>query len=137
MEDFRCPLSSVLKDRPLAAASLRLRGLGRRVHQPRPTRKPSPRLPIVTPLTGAQDDTTSAATTSSAALPPRLLGVRDAALYLGVSPFTVRNMIRDGRLQNVSVPGLTRVLVDRLDLDSLIETWKKEFRIRHPKNGAS
>jgi len=46
-------------------------------------------------------------------------------------------MIRDGRLQNVSVPGLTRVLVDRLDLDSLIETWKKEFRIRHPKNGAS
>jgi len=57
-------------------------------------------------------------------LPPRLLGVRAAGAYLGISPFTVRNMIRDGRLHVVRVPGLTRVLIDRLDLDQLIEGWK-------------
>lgn len=33
-------------------------------------------------------------------------------------------MVRDGRLHAVPVPGLKRILVDRVDLDRLIEAWK-------------
>jgi excisionase family DNA binding protein len=59
-----------------------------------------------------------------ASVSPRLLGIRDAARYLGVSPFTIRNMLRDKRLLPVAVPGLARVLLDVRDLDVLIEAWK-------------
>jgi excisionase family DNA binding protein len=58
-------------------------------------------------------------------VPPRLLGVREAGAYLGVSPFTIRNMVRDGRLPVVHVPGLTRVLLDIKDLDGLVDAWKR------------
>jgi len=61
--------------------------------------------------------------------PPRLLGVEAAAHYLGrLSPRSVRTLIDTGIIHRVRVPlgdgELRRVLVDRLELDVLIEQWK-------------
>src|SRR5262245_19267208 len=60
---------------------------------------------------------------------PRLLGCKDAARYVGVSTWTIRARLADGRLLRVKLPGavggvLERLLVDRLDLDRLIEAGK-------------
>ena len=62
-------------------------------------------------------------------VPPRLLEVDDAAAYLGVSSWTVRDLEAAGTLRRVSIPAeggrdLRRVLFDRNDLDRLIEAWK-------------
>jgi excisionase family DNA binding protein len=60
--------------------------------------------------------------------PARLLTIDAAASYLSVSPWTVRDLLHAGTLQKVSVPvgdrELRRVLLDRVDLDRLIEAWK-------------
>jgi excisionase family DNA binding protein len=112
-------VSARLEDRPLAAASLRLRGLRRRVrpqvHRPNP-----PALAVA--YTSPEEANTSA----PASVSPRLLGVKDAAHYLGLSPFTIRNMVKDRRLLAVAIPGLARVLLDVHDLDALIESWKSQ-----------
>jgi excisionase family DNA binding protein len=52
------------------------------------------------------------------------LGVRDAASYLGLSPFTIRNMVKDKRLLAVAIPGVVRILIDIRDLDALIDSIK-------------
>jgi hypothetical protein len=70
------------------------------------------------------DEQTSAPSAAGAALPPRLLGVRDAGRYLGLSPFTVRNMLKDGRLHAIAIPSVVRILVDVRDLDALIDGLK-------------
>jgi excisionase family DNA binding protein len=50
----------------------------------------------------------------------RLLSVDQAARYLALSPWTVRDMLADGRLQRVNVAGCRRVLLDRAALDAMI-----------------
>ena len=60
---------------------------------------------------------------------PRLLSLRAAANYLGVSPWTVRDLEARGVLKRVSVPlsagaELRKLLFDKVDLDHLIEAWK-------------
>jgi hypothetical protein len=60
---------------------------------------------------------------------PRLLDLRAAAAYLGVSPWTVRDLEANGTLRRVNVPSgpgrdLRKLLFDRKDLDHLVETWK-------------
>jgi len=60
---------------------------------------------------------------------PRLLNLKSAATYLGVSPWTVRDLEARGVLKRVSVPlstsaELRKLLFDKVDLDHLIETWK-------------
>ncbi len=65
---------------------------------------------------------------------PRLLGVREAAHYLGISAWSIREWIAAGVVPCVKVllPTTTkrrgetcrRVLVDVRDLDTLIERWK-------------
>jgi hypothetical protein len=60
---------------------------------------------------------------------PRLLGLRDAAQYVGVSTWTIRGWLAAGRLARVRLPGaaggdLERLLVDRLDLDQLVAEGK-------------
>lgn len=61
---------------------------------------------------------------------PRLLDLEGAARYLGnVSPWTIRDFIAAGQLTPVRLPGprgedLRRILLDRLDLDRLIEEGK-------------
>lgn len=58
----------------------------------------------------------------------RLLDVDDAAAYLGVSPWTIRDLEAAGTLKRVRVPlrgsELRKLLFDRADLDRLIEMWK-------------
>jgi hypothetical protein len=63
------------------------------------------------------------------ALAPRLLDVEAAALYLGaLSHRSIRTLIDTGVLRRVRVPlgqgELRRVLVDRVELDGLIDRWK-------------
>jgi excisionase family DNA binding protein len=58
-----------------------------------------------------------------------LLGVHEAAAYLGVSHWTLRDMVRAGSITPVRLPvaggrDLRRILLDRRDLDDLVEQSK-------------
>jgi len=60
---------------------------------------------------------------------PRLLDLEATAAYLGVSPWTVRDMESAGTLARVRLPlpnggELRKLLFDRQDLDRLVEAWK-------------
>ncbi len=62
----------------------------------------------------------------------RLLNVRQAATYLGLSAWTIRDLIASGYLARIMLPSsrnhgepTRRVLVDRLDLDALIERFRE------------
>ena len=60
---------------------------------------------------------------------PRLLDLQQAAQYLGVSPWTVRDLETSGVIPRVVIPlpngrELRKLLFDRADLDRLIESWK-------------
>jgi len=60
---------------------------------------------------------------------PRLLDLKATAAYLGVSPWTVRDLEFSGVLRRVNIPlgprrELRKLLFDRQDLDRLVETWK-------------
>jgi hypothetical protein len=62
-------------------------------------------------------------------IPPRLLDLKAAAAYLGVSPWTIRDLETNGTLRRVSIPlgagrDLRKLLFDRRDLDQLVESWK-------------
>jgi excisionase family DNA binding protein len=57
----------------------------------------------------------------SAPAAQRLLSLREAAAYLGVSRWTVSDWIKEGLLAAVRLPGSQRLVrVDRADLDELI-----------------
>jgi hypothetical protein len=61
--------------------------------------------------------------------PARLLDLAATAAYVGVSPWTVRDLEAAGTLHRVRVPvgqggELRKLLFDRQDLDRLIEAWK-------------
>jgi hypothetical protein len=56
----------------------------------------------------------------------RLVGLAEAATYLGVSPWTVRSLQWDGRLPRVNLS--RRLLFDLADLDRLVETEKERPR---------
>jgi hypothetical protein len=65
------------------------------------------------------------------AVVPRLLTVENAAIYLGLGEWSVRHLIYSGIIRRVRVPApgqgeIRRLLVDRQDLDVLVETWKYE-----------
>ena len=65
-----------------------------------------------------------------APLAPRLLDLHGAALYLGVSEWTVRDLEAGGVLPRVRLPlpnhkELRKILFDVHDLDHLIDTWKE------------
>ena len=55
---------------------------------------------------------------------PRLLSIRDAANELGVSAWTLRDLIAAGTLRAVQPPGVRRIWLDRRDIDRAIEAWK-------------
>ncbi len=59
----------------------------------------------------------------------RLLDLRTAAAYLGVSPWTVRDLEANGTLSRVRIPAkgknVRKLLFDRQDLDKVIEAWKQ------------
>ena len=97
--------------RPLADLSRRMRG------KPGRPRKPAP-------------DPVAAIAVTAARLPPRLLDVETSARYVGISPWTIRDLDAAGILSRVRIPlpnggELRRVLYDRADLDALVERWKE------------
>jgi hypothetical protein len=83
---------------------------------------------------------------------PRLLDLNQAAVYLNVSFWTVRDWCLAGHLPTVELPALTarkgdhqrrclrRVLVDRQDLDRFIDARKvnaRESSTSAPENAAA
>jgi excisionase family DNA binding protein len=57
---------------------------------------------------------------------PRLLDVEAAAVYLSVSPWTIRDLVAAGELHRVRLPvggqrEVRRLLLDRRDLDRLVD----------------
>jgi len=66
---------------------------------------------------------------------PRLLDLGSAAAYLGVSRSVVRQLVDTGKISRVLLPSprrpdenLDRFLVDKTELDSLIERNKERER---------
>jgi hypothetical protein len=61
---------------------------------------------------------------------PRLLDLDATAAYLGISPWTVRDLEGQGILRRVRVPlpigELRKLLFDREDLDHLVTLWKDD-----------
>jgi hypothetical protein len=73
--------------------------------------------------------TSATSALEGAPIAPRLLSLKAAAAYLGVSPWTVRDLEARRILKRVSVPlsagaELRKLLFDKVDLDRLIEAWK-------------
>jgi excisionase family DNA binding protein len=54
----------------------------------------------------------------------RLFDVPSAARYLGLSPWTIRDLIANGALPRVTIGDMRRILIDRHDCDQLIESSK-------------
>lgn len=71
--------------------------------------------------------------TESVAPAARVLSLKDAAVYLGVSYWTVRDLVLGGHIPTVRIPvpgshdgrSLRRILVDRRDLDAFIDRNKE------------
>ena len=55
-------------------------------------------------------------------LPPRLLSQHEAAAYLGISYWTLRDLTFRGEVPHVKIG--RRILVDRLDLDAYLDRAK-------------
>jgi hypothetical protein len=116
------------KELPLAVASVRLR---RAPGRPRKDRDTSSAVGTVAASGQAATGQTLRATAYEAVgrMPPRLLDLKAAAAYLGVSPWTIRDLEANGTLRRVSIPigagrDLRKLLFDRQDLDQLVESWK-------------
>lgn len=56
---------------------------------------------------------------------PRLLKTKQAAAYLAVSPWKLRNLVQAGEIACILGDGTTPWLFDRQDLDSWIERRKQ------------
>jgi len=101
----------------LAAAALRLRG--------KPGR---PRKHGSGPVATAEPAATTTAT-AMGAVAPRLFGLAEAAVYLGISSWSVRTLLDAGHVRRVTLPGRAgdgrRVLIDKADLDALVELGKR------------
>jgi excisionase family DNA binding protein len=109
---------------PLAAASARLR------------KRPGRPRKVLTPEAQTAHDALQRERLHArlAASPRRLLDVTQAAHYLAVSTWTIRDLIAAGRLPIVRLPGgqrsngelreVRRLLVDVRDCDTLIEHSK-------------
>jgi hypothetical protein len=59
----------------------------------------------------------------------RLLDIKTAAAYLGLSPWVLRDLVGQGIIPRVAIPlagggALRKILIDRQDLDQLIGAWK-------------
>jgi excisionase family DNA binding protein len=61
------------------------------------------------------------------AKPSRLLRTRDAAHYLSISPWTLRNLVRNGELPVVSDGEGSPWRFDQRDLDAYIERRRQTF----------
>lgn len=55
----------------------------------------------------------------------RLLDLKQAEVYSGISMWTLRDLIASGDLPVVRPPRLRRIWIDRADLDKAIAQWKE------------
>ena len=55
----------------------------------------------------------------------RLLNLKAAEQYSGISAWTLRDLIASGELPAVRPPRLRRLWIDRADLDRAIAGWKE------------
>lgn len=55
----------------------------------------------------------------------RLLDLKAAEIYSGISAWTLRDLIASGDLPVVRPPRLRRIWIDRADLDRAIAEWKE------------
>jgi hypothetical protein len=67
---------------------------------------------------------------------PRLLDLKSAANYLGISPSALRLLVDNGQIARVFLPNprrpmenMDRFLVDKAELDQLIEKNKERERL--------
>ncbi len=110
--------------KPLAAAAERLR------RKPGRPRKVSGQVVGIASAEDGEDKRPRWSKLALEAIVPRLMSLEQAALYLGVSPWTVRDLEAAGVLSRVRIPlknngELRKLLFDREDLDRLIEGWKE------------
>jgi len=125
-------MSAVL---PLAAAQARLGRPGRPRETPNGDKTVTVQAPEVpdTRMNSGETPRRTPAVQASAPL-PRLLTVPMASVYLSLSVDVVTESLEAGTLRRVVVPApvtakrrggvIRRTLLDRLDLDALIATWK-------------
>jgi len=113
-------------DKPLAAAAARL---GRKPGRPKKVK--SGHVAGIAPQQDGGNKGQRWSALALATIVPRLLSLEQAALYLGCSPWTVRELANkeDGVLKRVRIPlkkngELRKLLFDREDLDRLIDGWK-------------
>ena len=84
-------------------------------------------------MTRAAGEPAGAAGTVPKAVEPRLLDLKALAAYSGITYYTLRALVAEGRIPAVRLPSpgaadgrpLRRVLVDRRDLDRFIEQCKE------------
>ncbi len=96
----------------------------RRLNPGRPRKVHAGGAPDTSPTKSAADSASP-----SELITPRLLNLRAAANYLGVSPWTIRDLEAKRILKRVTVPlpggtELRKLLFDKVELDRLIEAWK-------------
>ncbi len=58
---------------------------------------------------------------------PRVLKTNDAAAYLGISAWKLRNLVQSGEISYVAGDGTSPWLFDKPDLDHWIETRKQKL----------
>jgi excisionase family DNA binding protein len=58
---------------------------------------------------------------------PRVLKTNDAAAYLGISAWKLRNMVQSGEIAYIAGDGTSPWLFDKQDLDRWIETRKQRL----------
>jgi hypothetical protein len=109
---------------PLADAAQRLRKAPGR---PRSTRDTG-HVPVTSsPRTRANSGLAAGAQDRESCV-PRLLGVGQAAVYLSLSPWTIRDLVASGQLRpvrlNVAGRELRRLLLDRQDLDHIADAGR-------------
>lgn len=121
-----------MSERPLAAASERLKkrpGRPRKDGAVSPQTSGHPSGPAKPALT-ATSEAAGKVSPETSPIQPRLLDVDLAATYLSLSPWSIRCLIANRTLRRVRVPlpnggEMRKVLVDRADLDRLVEAWKE------------
>ena len=53
------------------------------------------------------------------------LGIKEAAEAVGLSPWTIRKYISEGKIQAVRIAGSRRILIEPSELQRLIEEGRK------------
>jgi hypothetical protein len=97
----------------------------------RPRKVKSSHISATSPHELAENKDVKRGALAYSAVSPRLLTADQAARYLGISYWSVRNLEAAGTLKRISIPGrlgndMRRLLYDKADLDRHIQLWKDQ-----------